>query len=306
MSSQASFSEHSTPSSPSSLSSLPLDTEHFEAKPRPRTCWVFNHMPDSDPETKYFSQANGRVEWRCKYCPKKYLLNGGTRCPKDHLRTIHSIDETSPRDNKTRKRQLSMEDSVAMAKNHPQSRRRLSGEASGLSIDPDILEKLYINFLASCNQAFYLVESTAFRSLLSFLNEDVEVWLPNSANTINTWLLRQYSHEKEKIQACLWSACTRIHLSLDLWTSPNHLAILGVTATFISEKSTLESFVLALRQVKGDHSGENISKYVMEVIQEWGIVSKLGYIQMDNAPNNDTMMKHVSISKLLLNYSELY
>jgi hypothetical protein len=47
---------------------------------------------------------------------------------------------------------------------------------------------------------------------------------------------------------------------------------------------------LALCQVKGDHSGENIAKYVMEVIQEWGIASKLGYIQMDNASNNDTMM----------------
>ena len=40
-----------------------------------------------------------------------------------------------------------------------------------------------------------------------------------------------------------------------------------------------------------------MSKYVMQVIQEWGIASKLGYMQMDNASNNDTMMKHVSIGK---------
>lgn len=109
-----------------------------------------------------------------------------------------------------------MEDSVAMAEKHPHSRRRLSEEASGLSIDPDILEKLYINFLASCNQPFRLVECPAFRSLLSFLNEDVEVWLPNSANVVNTWLLRQQGYEKERIQARLWSAYTYIHLSLDL------------------------------------------------------------------------------------------
>ena len=200
-----------------------------------------------------------------------------------------------------------MEDSVALAKQHPHSRRRLSDEASGLSIDPDVLEKLYINFLASCNQPIRLVECSAFRSLLSFLNEDVDVWLPNSSNLVNTWLMRQFSHEREQVQRRLLNAYTRIHLSLDLWTSPNHLAILGVIATFISDNSTpnssvLESFVLALRQVKGEHSGENIAKYVMEVIQEWGIASKLGYLQMDNAPNNDTMMKHVSIGKLLPNY----
>jgi hypothetical protein len=87
------------------------------------------------------------------------------------------------------------------------------------------------------------------------------------------------------------------HSSLDLWTSPNQLAILGVIATSISNDGVLESFVLALREVKGDHSVENIANYVMEVIQDWGIAGKLGYFQMDNASNNDTMIKHVSIGK---------
>ena len=132
-------------------------------------------MPDKDPETKYNNQTNRRAEWRCKYCLKKYLLNSGTRCPKAHLRDIHSINETSSRDDRTRKRQLSMEDSVAIAKKHPYSRRRLLEEASSLLINPNVLEKLYINFLASCNQLFRLVECPAFRLLLSFLNKDAEV-----------------------------------------------------------------------------------------------------------------------------------
>jgi hypothetical protein len=41
----------------------------------------------------------------------------------------------------------------------------------------------------------------------------------------------------------------------------------------------LETAVLALRVVEGTHDGENLSKYVIEVIIEWGIVSKLGYFQ---------------------------
>jgi hypothetical protein len=161
-------------------------------------------MPDKDPETKYFNLTNGRMEWRCKYCPKKYLLNGGTRCPKVHLRVIHSIDEKTSRDNKTGKRQLSMEESVAMAKKHPHGRRRLSEEASGLSIDPDVLEKLYINFLASCNQPFRLVECPAFRSLLSFLNEDVNVWLPNSSELVTTWLMSVTDHLNDESSELYW------------------------------------------------------------------------------------------------------
>jgi hypothetical protein len=68
-----------------------------------------------------------------------------------------------------------MEDSVAMAKKHPYSRCCLSEEASGLSINPNVLEKLYINFLASCNQPIRLVECSAFRSLLLFLNKNINV-----------------------------------------------------------------------------------------------------------------------------------
>ena len=68
-----------------------------------------------------------------------------------------------------------MEDLVAIARKHPYSRRRLLEEASGLSIDPNVLEKLYINFLASCNQPFRLVECPAFWSLLCFLNKDTKV-----------------------------------------------------------------------------------------------------------------------------------
>ena len=82
----------------------------------------------------------------------------------------------------------------------------------------------------------------------------------------------------------------------DLWSSPNQLPVLGITAAYVCEDGKLETAVLALRVVEGTHDGENLSKYMMEVIIEWGIASKLGYFNMDNAPNNDAMLRHVTIS----------
>jgi hypothetical protein len=119
-------------------------------------------MLDKNLETKYINQTNRKIEWRYKYCSKKYLLNSGTRCLKAHLRTIHLIYKTSPRDNKTKKRQLLIKDLITMAKKHSHSCRRLSEEASGLLINPNVLKKLYINFLVSCNQLFCLVKCPAF------------------------------------------------------------------------------------------------------------------------------------------------
>jgi hypothetical protein len=57
-----------------------------------------------------------------------------------------------------------------------------------------------------------------------------------------------------------------------------------------------------MREIQGPHEGENIAPIVEEVLREWGIVSKLGYMQMDNASNNDTMMRALSRSKCPCNY----
>src|ERR1700761_7077864 len=69
-------------SSPPSSSDLAEPTssssESIPVTRQPRTCWVFNHMPDEDPEAKYYNNS-GKEEWRCKYCSKTYAKNGVKR-----------------------------------------------------------------------------------------------------------------------------------------------------------------------------------------------------------------------------------
>ena len=59
---------------------------------RPRTTWVWNHMPDPDPQTQYFNKNTGKPEWRCRYCTRRYATTGGTRAIMEHLKT-HNIEE---------------------------------------------------------------------------------------------------------------------------------------------------------------------------------------------------------------------
>jgi hypothetical protein len=61
---------------------------------------------------------------------------------------------------------------------------------------------------------------------------------------------------------------SNIHIMADLWSSPNQLPVLRITAIYIYKDSKLETGVLALKVVEGTHDGENLSKYVMEVIIE--------------------------------------
>ena len=62
---------------------------------------------------------------------------------------------------------------------------------------------------------------------------------------------------------------------------------------------------MALKEVNGEHIGENLVKYVLEAIYEYDLVKKLSYFIIDNADNNDTIMTLLLISlcrDLKLNY----
>ena len=68
--------------------------------------------------------------------------------------------------------------------------------------------------------------------------------------------------------------------------------------------SQLQEYVLALREIQGRHTGENLAPIVLDILQDYSITYKLGYIQMDNATNNDTLMAALS-SGMLLSYSTI-
>lgn len=140
-----------------------------------------------------------------------------------------------------------------------------------------------------------MVNRPEFRGLLNYLNPEIDNWLPFSPHTIKEWTMRTFETQKLVIKQELQSALSKIHFTVDLWTSPNSLAILGAIAHYITESGQLQHSVLALQEVDGEHTGENMSKSVMDVIEDYSIASKVGYFVMDNATNNDTMMRALAL-----------
>ena len=148
-------------------------------------------------------------------------------------------------------------------------------------------------------------------SLLHYLNSEIETWLPSSSQRIRDWTIRTYDIEKLRIKAEVQSALSKVHFTVDLWTSPNSLAIIGIIAHYITEAGELEQSVLALQKLDGEHSGwylyrnlysnqlieylgQNQAESIMKIINEYGIASKVGYFMMDNAKTNDKMMEALS------------
>jgi hypothetical protein len=127
--SQLPFYNTAIQSSPTPQSSCSNIQTSSDDKPlRNRICWVYKHMPDIDIGTKYYSTTN-RLEWRCKYCTKRYAINGGTRLIKTHLKSDHNISELSLRQEQSIKRQISIQDALITATSNPQKRRCLNGKS---------------------------------------------------------------------------------------------------------------------------------------------------------------------------------
>jgi hypothetical protein len=57
----------------------------------------------------------------------------------------------------------------------------------------------------------------------------------------------------------LHAATSKIHLSFELWTPRNLRALLGVNCYFADEFGNLKTFLLALPQQLGQHSGVDIA-----------------------------------------------
>src|SRR5437773_982880 len=112
-----------------------------------------------------------------------------------------------------------------------------------------------------------------------------------TANTLWADCIRYFEIAKNTIINILSCAISRIHLTWDLWTSPNFKAMIAITTHWTDKNWKVQSTLLAIREIKGDHDGENISQVVHAVVKECEIVDRFGYFTGDNASNNDTAMK---------------
>jgi hypothetical protein len=282
-----------TPDSPVLNRTLSSPSITTLATTKKRYSKVWHHTPVDRNEVTL--NAKGKSIWRCKYCTKEYLESGGTTVITGHLKDQYNIDISSTQEARTALMQANIADAFENAQQTTNYKRRCLSSIATHDLDPAVIEQLYVRWITTCSVSFRMATLSEFRALLCYLNLEIDNWLPNSIPTIRTWTLRTCKTQKHRIKREVQSALSKVHFTVDLWTSPNALAILGIIAHYISESSQLEHSVLALRELDGKHSGQNITGCIMQVIDDYGIASKVGYFMMDNADNNDTMMEALSI-----------
>jgi hypothetical protein len=110
-------------------------------------------------------------------------------------------------------------------------------------------------------------------------------------STLRRWISQVYDSHLGVITEQLHSATSAIHISFDLWTSRNLKALCGINCHFADEFGNLKSFLLALPQQEGKHTGVNIADTIAEILITFGLTNNIGFFVADNASNNDTCIQ---------------
>jgi hypothetical protein len=113
-------------------------------------------------------------------------------------------------------------------------------------------------------------------------------YLWRAGDTMKRFILKDFEQRNEMVKEDLRLPKSKIHISFDLWTSTNKLAMLGVVAHYLMKDLTARSLLIGLREVIGAHSGENIAVCILQAIKEVLIVDRVGCFVADDDSPNDT------------------
>ena len=104
-------------------------------------------------------------------------------------------------------------------------------------------------------------------------------------------MAQDFDIARTEIKQHLQASISNIHISCDMWSSPNGHAFLGIVAHWMDIHHILHRGLIALPRIMGAHTGENIAIVLVDVLEKYNICEKLGYMMLDNATNNDTAVE---------------
>ena len=139
---------------------------------------------------------------------------------------------------------------------------------------------------------YYIVKWIEFQVLCQVLNKACKGKVPTAHSTVADYIKEAWNRHKDVVRTVIQAAISHIHISLDIWTSPNRWLLLAICAHFTTYDQKKQKALLALKKVSG-HSSEAQLAILWPVLKDYGIVRKLGAIVGDNASTNNVFCRLV-------------
>ena len=220
-----------------------------------------------------------------------------TTSAKGHMRNAHGIAI----EEEERSAMKALQQSLEVAFMHAEQKSREIATRSEESIlrntvQLDAFCEAQIQLITRQRLLLNCVSWPEYQALLCAVNPKAEEVLIQSGTTVFAHIERSYLRHHEAIKAQLQAAKSKVHFSIDLWSSPHCKAFLGICGQWVDEHYELREALLGLPDIRHSHSGETMSRHLLDTIRYFGIVENLGYFTADNATSNDTCMSALSAS----------
>jgi hypothetical protein len=166
---------------------------------------------------------------------------------------------------------------------------------------PEIVRQKLLRMIAVLHLPFNIVERDEFRDFMLYCSPALRGndTLPKSSTSVKTWLLEYFLLSQLVLIQLLLVSGAKVHISFDLWSSANHYSMLGIVCHFIDRNFKARTVMLGLKRLVGPHSGENMSRLLIETIETYKLAHVLGFCVLDNARDNDTSLRSVQAYLLL-------
>jgi hypothetical protein len=288
MASQASsFSIESSSPAPSSSISHQDDTESQTSqrkRRKTRATSTWEHFRDPKPKEKAINNHNQRLHY-CTRCIQRPWSTASTTNAIQHLRKEHNITSSHLEP----KNQDARLESIEIA-----FRRQGNLVQHTNIVDQGAFHEAIIQLIAICNLPLSFIERPEFQAVLLICNPNIEELIIESRSTIPRLLVDSFVFYRENLQEKLACSQSLIHVSTDLWTSPNRRAYLAIVAHWL-HKWKRQKALLALPRLYGSHGGELQAVHVLQTLEDYNICGQLGYHTSDNASSNDNLLRHLAI-----------
>ncbi|PIL28171.1 hypothetical protein GSI_09708 [Ganoderma sinense ZZ0214-1] len=261
-------------------------------------------QPDVLPVNEPRSRSRPDKEYRLKGIWKSYnISNGQTETFRDHFKAAHFEEWNNDVINNQLKgwEKLGFKNGVLPA---PESSSPGTAQPPPEPFIQKGLSRRIVQWIAHSDQAINVVEDPLFRELLIYAStsprrlEDKNILHRTLAHKL---LVQEYEREMDELRTELKGALGRISFTCDLWSSVVLRSFFAITLHYVAEDGdhniVLRSRLGAFRHILERHTGENLAEQFIAIVEELGILDKIGCITVDNAGNNNTMM--AELEKLL-------
>ena len=258
-----------------------------KSRGRKQTSEVWKHCRNPGPDEPERNIKNNRIFY-CSYCPRDATWsNSNTSTIRAHLSSKHQVVLTPIQSSVKTKGQSLLEDIHSRAgvpfesKFEPDEERILKSV-----IHQKIAKEALTKFIISENLSFRVVENPFLFTLLKAHNPLADKGIFTSHSAAANQISLTFQSYRETVMKMLQSAISRIHLSLDIWTCPNKILLLGLCTHFVDYNSDLRRLLIGLPQVF-NHRADGMLDELLPYLKEYGIVKEVGYIMSDNHSAND-------------------